>query len=182
MKIRFAARDKLWQLGQLRSPQSSLCLSNSELCSALSQFPERCPSCFTPFTRLIPAASSGLNIRRRRLCVRGVEPQPAPVWGFGSAKPLLKSMGDACVLRTTFPVAQAFASPYPSKPKHMNDRDEPKPVRNQRFAIQSSEPQRNCRLLHILCKESRRARALAERFPKHSLVEPAPVSYRRESP
>ena len=55
------------------------------------------------------------------------------------------------------PAAQAFASPYPSKPK---------PVRNQRFAIQSSEPQRDCRLLHILCKESRSARALAERFPK----------------
>src|ERR1700722_3343320 len=28
--------------------------------------------------------------------------------------------------RTTLPGAQAFASPYPSKPKHMNDRDEPK--------------------------------------------------------
>jgi hypothetical protein len=37
------------------------CLSTSELCSALSQFPDRNPSCLTPFTWLIPAASSGLN-------------------------------------------------------------------------------------------------------------------------
>ena len=33
----------------------------AELWSKLSQFPERWPSCFTPFTRLMPAASSGLS-------------------------------------------------------------------------------------------------------------------------
>jgi len=33
----------------------------AELSSALNQFPERNPSCLTPFTRLIPAANSGLS-------------------------------------------------------------------------------------------------------------------------
>src|SRR5216683_6523413 len=37
------------------------CVSTSELCAALNQFPARNPSCLTPFTRLIPAASSGLS-------------------------------------------------------------------------------------------------------------------------
>ena len=37
------------------------CWSTSELCFALSQLPERKPSCLTPFTRLIPAANSGLS-------------------------------------------------------------------------------------------------------------------------
>src|SRR5271170_1316520 len=41
------------------SPQE--CCSTSELCSALNQLPERKPSCLTPFTRLIPAANSGLS-------------------------------------------------------------------------------------------------------------------------
>jgi hypothetical protein len=36
-------------------------LSTSELCSVLNQLPERNPSCLTPLTRLIPAASSGLS-------------------------------------------------------------------------------------------------------------------------
>src|ERR1017187_1946210 len=37
------------------------CFSTTELCSVLSQLPERNPSCFTPFTRLMPAANSGLS-------------------------------------------------------------------------------------------------------------------------
>jgi hypothetical protein len=37
------------------------CLSTSELCSALNQLPERNPSSLTPFSRLIPAANSGLS-------------------------------------------------------------------------------------------------------------------------
>src|SRR6266581_5681736 len=40
---------------------SPACLSTSELCSALNQFPDRNPSCLTPLTRLIPAANSGLS-------------------------------------------------------------------------------------------------------------------------
>src|SRR5450759_1429615 len=39
-------------------------LSTFELSSALNQFPERNPSCLTPFTRLIPAANSGLSESR----------------------------------------------------------------------------------------------------------------------
>ena len=37
------------------------CCKTAELWSRLSQFSEWCPSCLTPFTRAMPAASSGLR-------------------------------------------------------------------------------------------------------------------------
>src|SRR6201987_4294355 len=45
----------------------------------------------------------------------------APAWDFASAARLSNRMVAACGLPTTLRAAQVFASPYPPKPRQMND-------------------------------------------------------------
>ena len=45
----------------LRSTTNRVAMVLSLSVSALNQLPERKPSCFTPFTRVMPAANSGLS-------------------------------------------------------------------------------------------------------------------------